>query len=398
MSGGPAKEQGASIAENFSLVIGGPSYLILRRTALLGPRQTVKGVLVWLLLTWGPLLGLCLAAGTAWGNRVRIPLLYDFATYGRFFFALPLLIAAEFLIDPYLRQAVLTLNFSDIIRSEELPAYHASLQRVAQLRDSSFMELFLALLAFFPFFLLLDNHDEWMYSQVSTWHGAASQGLSPAGWWFVLAASPLVRFLMLRWLWRYALWSYLLRNVSRLHLDLLATHPDRMGGLYFLLRAQQHFGFLATALGSVVAGQLANEIVHLGRPLSEIRGPAVVFTILSVLIVLFPLAFFSLRLFQARRDGLERYNLVARSVTTKFDVKWARGTGSPPESMIGTQEPSSLIDYISTYDVIRSTRVIPISKRAIIYIAALAAAPFAFVWLIVSPLDKLIAEILRQLL
>jgi hypothetical protein len=66
--------------------------------------------------------------------------------------------------------------------------------------------------------------------------------------------------------------------------------------------------------------------------------------------------------------------------------------------MIGTQDPSSLIDYISDYDVIRETRVIPISRRAVLYVASLATAPFAMVWLLASPLDKVIEEILKRLL
>ena len=66
--------------------------------------------------------------------------------------------------------------------------------------------------------------------------------------------------------------------------------------------------------------------------------------------------------------------------------------------MIGSQDPSSLIDYISSYDVIREMRVIPIGKRAVIYIAVLAAAPFAPVWLFATPLDRVIGEILKKLL
>jgi hypothetical protein len=65
--------------------------------------------------------------------------------------------------------------------------------------------------------------------------------------------------------------------------------------------------------------------------------------------------------------------------------------------MIGSQDPSSLIDYISTYDVFRQTRVFPINQTAVIYIAVLAGAPFGFVWLLTTPLEKLVTEILSRL-
>jgi hypothetical protein len=203
---------------------------------------------------------------------------------------------------------------------------------------------------------------------------------------------------MFRWLWRYVLWIYLLNRTRRLNLVLVPTHPDRLGGLGFLLRAQQQFGILATAMASVIAGQFANEIVYFGETFHGIRAPAVVFVAIALVIVLSPLTFFSFKLFSARYEGLRRNNRVARSVAGSFDNKWTRGMGAPPGAMIGTQDPSSMIDYISTYDVIRETGVIPINKRAVIYVAVLAAAPFASLWLLNKPLENLVAEILKRLL
>jgi hypothetical protein len=396
MTGADSNVQG-STADNFSLVTGGPFFRALRRMGLFEPHQNIKRVVAWWLLTCVPILAFSIGEGTAWGNKVKIPLLYDFSMYGRFLFALPLLIAAEIVLDPFIRRVVSFFNSSGIIREGDLPAYHAVLARIVRLRDSALIELLLALVACIPFFLLVADY-QWVSNQVSAWHGTTSAGLSPAGWWFVFVGSPVPRFLTLRWLWRYALWVYLLHSVSKLNLNLMPTHPDRLGGLGSVLFAQQRFGILATAIGSVLAGQFANEIAHFGETLRGIRAPTGVFIVISVVLVLLPLTVFSLKLFEARRDGLARYSLVGRGVTAAFDIKYARPGGSPSESMIGTQDPSSLIDYISSYDVIRDTRVIPMSKRAVIYIAALAAAPFALVWVFATPLDRVIAEILKKLL
>jgi hypothetical protein len=398
MTAGYSNVPGPSIADNFSLVSGGPFYRALQRIGLFKPHHNIKRIAAWLILTWLPLLILSLVAGTAWGNKVKIPLLDDFSIYGRFFLAIPLLIAAEAVIDPFILRTVSTFNTSGIIEEGELPVYHATLEKIARLRDSALIELLLLLLAWIPFFLLFAEY-QWVSPQVSAWHGTTAQGLSAAGWWFAFVSSPLLRFLMFRWLWRYALWSYLLRSVTRLNLNLLPTHPDRRGGLGFLLSAQQQFGIVATALGSVIAGQLANEVVHFGATLDAVRATAATFVVLAVSIILLPLTLFSLQLFEARRDGLIRYGVVARGVTTTFDAKWAsRMTDPPPGSMIGSPDPSSLIDYISSYDVIRETQVFLTSRRAVIYIAILAAAPFVPVWLLATPLDKLIGEILKRLL
>jgi hypothetical protein len=383
-------------ANTFSLAGEGSLRKYFRWFGFGGGSSPAGRIALWFALTWFPLALLCIVDGTAWGHRVRIPLFHDFSVYGRFFVALPILVIADRVIDRFVRRAVLIFDSSGILRNGDLFYYRAALEKVFELRDSRIIDVILVLLAFVPFFLFLTGN-EWTSGMVSTWHGSRAQGLSLGGWWFVVASSPVLRYLMLRWLWRFALWTYVLRKVSSLNLYLIPMHPDRLGGLGFLLFAQEHFGLLAAALGSVIAGQFANEIFYLGQPLREIKAPAGLFIFGSILIVLLPLGLFSFRLFEARYDGIIRNNRVARLVTAKFDAKWVRKTGSPPDQMIGTQDPSSLIDYISSYEVIKETRIVPISKRAVIYVAAFAGAPFAFVWLLTTPVEGLVTEILKRL-
>lgn len=397
MNEGSSNEQGPSNEDISSLVTGGPFYRALLKMGLFKPRRTITRILIWWAATWFPLLALCIAHGTAWGKKVNVPLLQDYSIYGRFFVALPLLIAAETVIDPFIRRVVSTFNSSGIVRASDLPALRASLEKIARLRDSGFVELFLALLAYFPFFLFAADY-EWVSTRVSAWHGTTSEGLSAAGWWFVFVSSPFLRFLMLRWVWRYLLWGYVLHRVSNLKLVLLPTHPDRMGGLGFLLFAQQQFGILAAALGSVLAGQFANEITHFGVALTELRAVTAIFIVLADLVILLPLTLFSYKLFEMRRDGLVRYSVVARGVTGRFDEKWVTRPEASPGEMIGTQDASTLIDYISSYDVIQATHVIPITRRAALYIAAYAAAPFAVVWFLGTPLDEMIGQLIKRLL
>jgi hypothetical protein len=386
----------SSTANSFSLVSAGPFHKYFRWFGSAAWLSSTMRIASWFALTWLPLAILCVIDGTAWGHKVRISLFRDFSIYGRFFVALPILIIADRVIDRFVRRAALIFNSSGILRNGDLFYYRTALEKIIELRDSRIVDALMVVVAFVPFFLFLTGN-EWTSGQVSTWHGSRAQGLSFAGWWFVLVGSPVLRYFMLRWLWRFALWTYLLSKISRLNLYLLPMHPDRLGGLGFLLFAQEHFGLLAAALGSVIAGQFANEIFYLGQPLREIKAPAGLFIFGSILIVLLPLGLFSFRLFEARYDGIIRNNQVARLVTTKFDTKWARKIGSPPDQMIGTQDPSSLIDYISTYEVIKETRIVPISKRSVIYVAALAGAPFAFVWLLTTPIEKLVTEILKRL-
>jgi len=381
---------------NFSLVIGGPFYNALRRTKLVEPAPNVPGrILVLLLFTWLPLLILAFAQGTASGGKVRLPLLYDFSIYGRFFVGLPLLIMAEIVIDPWIRRVVSIFNESGIIPTGTLPAYYAALKKITRLRDSGVVELILLLLASFPFFMLDDL--EWISPGLTTWHGTASGGLSAAGWWFAFVSSPILRFLLFRWLWRYLLWSMLLYQIMKLDLNLMPAHPDSLGGLGFVLNAQRHFGILFAAIGGFLAGQYGNSIAYFGATLTSTRTPIFAFVVLSVVIVLCPLLLLTPKLVVVRRTGLSRYSQLARSLTRAFDAKWVDGPQSIQEAMLGNPDPSSLIDYVSSYNVVKDMKVFPIDKQLVMQVASEAAAPLALLWLAATPVEQIITGVLKML-
>src|ERR1044072_6664624 len=73
-------------AKNFSLVLGGPLYQLLRRAhlsddALMMMRQRV---VVLALLGWLPLFVLSAVQGNLWGQRVAVPFILDLEVHIRF--------------------------------------------------------------------------------------------------------------------------------------------------------------------------------------------------------------------------------------------------------------------------------------------------------------------------
>jgi hypothetical protein len=93
---------------DFSLVLGGPLFQLLRRAhlsddSLLMARQRV---IVIAMLAWLPLLVLSALQGRALGGDVAVPFLFDVEVQIRYLVALPLLIGAELVVHRRMRSTL----------------------------------------------------------------------------------------------------------------------------------------------------------------------------------------------------------------------------------------------------------------------------------------------------
>src|SRR4029078_1972132 len=82
---------------DFSLILGGPLFQLLRRAHLCGDVAELlwRRVIALALIPGLPLLVLSIAEGRAWGDSVKVPFLFDVDVHARLLLALPLLIVAE---------------------------------------------------------------------------------------------------------------------------------------------------------------------------------------------------------------------------------------------------------------------------------------------------------------
>ena len=311
IGGESARTSLESLVRNFSIVVGGPVYNFLLRLGLVrfNLPNILRRILAVVALTWLPLLLLSLKDGLAFGHQVRIPFLSDFSMYGRFLLGLPLLLLAEIVIDPAIRQAVAEFVDGQLVPQQDLPKFENILRRIQRLRDSWTPEVILLVLAFFPVFLF---QHEWTAGAVSSWHTTA-QGLTTAGWWYAAFSAPLMRFITYRWGFRYLVWAALLWRITHLRLTLMPTHPDRAAGLNFLADAQKHFGILFCALGCSFAGRAANSMVFEGASLSSFKFLILGFIGLALIVGLFPLVLLAPKLATVRKAGLLEYGRLANS-------------------------------------------------------------------------------------
>lgn len=383
-----------SAVESFSLFVGGPVYDFLHRIGLVRSNlpNVLRRIAVLVALTWLPLLLLSLKDGLAFGHRVRIPLLYDFSTYGRFFLALPLLLLAEVMIDPAIRTALAEFLETGVLPDTEASAFTDILRRTQQLRDSWLPEFVLLAIAFFPVFLF---QHEWQAGAVSSWH-TTGQGLTPAGWWYAVFSTPLLRFIIYRWGFRYFVWSALLLRLSRLRLVLTPTHPDHAAGLGFLSHVQHRFGVLFCALGCAFAGRVANSLAFERMPLTAFRFHMVGFVVLSLILGLLPLTMLSQKLAAARRVGLLEYGRLAGKYTLLFDQEWVQAPKPSSQPLLGTTDIRSLASLGNCFGMVDAMTVAPITKRLVLQLGAQAAMPLVPVIILGTPTPELVNELLKM--
>jgi hypothetical protein len=382
---------------------GGPSYRLMQRVGLIrGDDPSVpRRVVAFLLLTWVPLVILCLWEGRAVAATAEESFLLDFTAYARFFIGLPLLIAAEVIVGPKLTAAGMHFVEAGFVRDEDYPAFDHAIARTARRREALWPELVMLVLALIG---------AWTFTVetvsggvTGTWHTAfmideTGRRLSFAGLWYHAVAVPLLQFLLLRWLWRLFLWFQFLFTVSRLNLNLVATHADQAGGLGFLGVAHLSLGVFALTVSSIFSADAAFRIVFHAAPIETFKIPLVVLLIVTQMTILGPLLMFAPILASTRREALHSYSLLVVRYNRAFHEKWVDAPPPEGESLLGSADIQSLADLGGSFEFIRSMRVFPFSQRVILQLAVVTAAPGLPLLLLVMPVEKILDKLSGALL
>jgi hypothetical protein len=391
-------DERSSLAEGFSIFDRG---LISRLLALLGKAtddrpRLVRRTLLAVLLTWLPMLVLSFLRRNAYGPRVGIPFLRDFAVNVRFLVAVPVLILAESGIARTWRMIALQFLRSGLVTGQGLPSFEAVLARIIRVRDRVLPEALIAVCAYAP---VIFYRSEPMLGDVSTWHtaGPGSDALSPAGWWFALVSAPFFRFLLLRWLWRLLLWTLFLWRASKPGLHLVASHTDLAAGLGFLSEGQKAFSPIVFAGGAVIAASVGNAIAYQRETLSSMKVPMIAYGVFAVVLLLAPLLVVSPLLVKVKKRALLEYGAPVTLHDQLFENKWVRRESPRQEAILGSGDASSLVDLGCSYTVIRQMVFVPINRQTLVTLALAAASPMAVLVLFVTPVEQLLRLVMKML-
>jgi hypothetical protein len=381
---------------DFSLVLGGPLFQLLRRThladdALLLVRQRI---VVIALLAWLPLLVLSALEGNLWGGSTSVPFLLDIEVHVRFLVSLPLLVLAELVVHRRMRPLLQQFVERNLVPESAMPRFEAAVVSAFRLRNSVLAEVLLISIVYGVGVLFIWRH--YVALDTATWYATGSAGgsqLSLAGMWFGYVSLPIFQFLLCRWYFRLFIWAHFLWQVSRIELSLLPTHPDRLGGLSFISGQIYAFTVLAVAHGALLAGNLANRIFFLGAELLQFKVEIAVLVVFMMCVILGPLLFFAPQLSQAKRKGSREYGVLAERYAREFDAKWLRGGASADEPLLGSGDIQSLADLGNSFQVVREMRIVPIKRDDLLRLVGATLAPIVPLALTMMSLEELLKKL-----
>lgn len=384
----------------FSLVIGGPLYRMLRRARLDGSDHELLGRRMGLaiLITWVPLLILSLFDGQAWSGT-PVPFLRDVATQLKFLVVVPLLFVAEFVLHGRVGVAVQKFRERGLIPEAKRAHSDAVYATAERWLDTAWVEVLLIV-----FVYTVGVNGVWRAVsalQIGTWYGSFVDGRrepSLAGWWLGWVSIPVLQFLLLRWYYRLLVWWRLLWQVSRMDLDLQPLHPDHCGGLGFLAQLSMAFAPLLLAEGTLMSGQIANQIFFTGAALPAFKIELVAVAALAIFVILGPLLMFAPALARTRRQGLGKFGTLATHYARDFDRKWMAGETPKDEALIGSSDIQSLADLGNSYAILNDMRPVPFNVRTIMQLAVCVLLPVAPLLLTMISVEELLSQMLKVLL
>jgi hypothetical protein len=371
----------------FSL-LGGPLHRLGARVGLVREHSnTVRLGLVIGLAFWAVGAALALLEGRT---------LFTLAMLGahvRLLLAIPLLFVAESLLDPRLDAFMRVAVRSRIVPGKATSALLEELARVQRCANAAWPDALCLLLA-------LALHWLRLYLPVpgldSSAHLAGNTGATLAGTWYSLVCLTVMRFLILRWIFRLLLWWRSLWFMSRLPLRLIPTHADGVAGLGGLDMVQFHFAPLVLAISAVLSASFAVDIAAGAMSLNAVLSAAGAILLLDALLFVAPLLLFTPPLWTCKVKGLGRYMTLAENYSADFERKWLRGEG-PQEELLGTSDIQSLADLTTAMSVVREMRVLPASTKTMTNLALVALLPLLPLALFKYPLADLTGQILARL-
>ncbi len=378
---------------NFLIFSQGPLYKFYQWAGLVkDPLHFYKQrVIIICLFTWFPLLVLTMLSDVKLSMFIS-----DIDVHVRLLLSLALLLYAEVNANERLQIVVRLLAKLQIISKNDLPKYEKIVASAVRFSGSITVEILL--------FVFAITVGRWISNHLlpydfSNWYVIKRDtqiSLTLPGYWYAFVSLPIFQFILLRWYYRVLIWYRLLWQVARLNLQLDSLHPDKAGGIGFLVNSVYGFALFLFAHSFLLSGIILNLIINTGANLWQFKYEIITWMILLILIPLLPMTFFAIKLVRTKRDGTNEYAAFANQYVNAFRKKWLHPNVETKEVLLGTPDIQSLSDLGNSYSVCEHMRVLPFGKSSVLFILVLTGLPFIPLIFTVIPLEKMISQVISM--
>jgi hypothetical protein len=383
-----------SIAPEFSLTESGILHRIYVRSPLARRAfGSLKGqIIAGILILWIPLLVLWLISRLHSGTEA-VSFFKDVAVQVRFLAALPLLLIQEVWARKWLPTAIRLFVDRDLIPLEQRSRFDSIVEQAVRLKNSRLADVVIAIVVLFI--------GQWFFRSrlllhTETWFAAADGRLRLPGYWYIFVSLPIFQFLMYRWYFRLAVWYGFMWKLSRIPLLLNGLHPDHAGGLGFIARTMRGFELLLAAHSALLAGAIANNVLHEGTHLMAFKMEVVGAVALMVLVAVCPLLFFIPRLIDAEGRENREYGTFSSEYVRRFRARWI--SGQRTDEMLGSGDIQSLADLANSFEIIQQMSPLPFTRKGVTELLACIVIPLVPLVLTVIPVDQLIDHLVKLVL
>jgi hypothetical protein len=347
------------------------------------PTDVSRVILALVAVAWVPFVLLGLVEW--WRVGAPEPLLNDGLTHARLLVALPLLAVADWCVDARCHSCVDRIFEQRFVTGHEAEqAAHEAL-KARRLRDSKLIEA--ALVAVIGV-VAVGHLVGWIPAPLDA---AEAEAMTPARVFHTLVSRPIFQFMLLRQIWRWIIWAELLFAISRVPMRLLATHPDRCGGLRFLTRPSVNLAVFLSALSVVLSATWSTQLAAGAAHLKDYVPELVVFVGVGLLVALGPLLVFLPQLARTKRDTARSYSGLAMDYVHEFHRRWIRP--DRPNDLLGTSDLQSLADLGNSFQVVEQSTMLLFRPRDVTVVILSMLGPILPLMLYEFPADQLLRRI-----
>jgi hypothetical protein len=247
--------------------------------------------------------------------------LFDYAAQSRLLVVIPLLIIAEPPLVASLEATARHFRDEGLVKEEERPRFDRALNAFVRWEDGPVIRIVMVVLVYL---FVASAIQVAASSALMPWCFGAGGILnfSASGTWYLLISLPIMFLLLLRWIWLQIVWFWFLGVASRLDLRLIPSHPDRAGRLKFVEQCLWGHLPFSFAIGTIVAGGVANRVVYLHQSIAAYRYSPLIVIAIAVFLCAGPFCVFWGTLRRERHRGILEYGTLAASMGREFEQKW----------------------------------------------------------------------------